>query len=172
VRARELLAEAGFADGAALGPVSFIASGGGYDGGIVAMLEENLGVDVEYALMDFDTYQQRLATDPPHIWSTTWVADYPGPNDFLGVLLGSGSTANQGGWSSAPFDDAIARATSAEDPEAAADAYAEALGIVRDDAPVVPVSHGTSFSLVREGLLGASTTGTGTLRLAGLGWQP
>ena len=172
VRARELLAEAGFPDGESLGPVSFVANGGGYDGGIVAMLEKNLGIDVDYSVMDFQTYQHRLATDPPDIWSTTWVADYPGPNDFLGVLLGSGSTANQGGWTSAPFDDAIARATSADDPETAADAYAEALGIVRDEAPVVPVSHGTSFSLVRDGLLGASTTGTGTLRLAGLAWQP
>ena len=30
--------------------------------------------------------------DPPAIWSLSWVADYPGRNDFLGVLLGTGST--------------------------------------------------------------------------------
>jgi ABC-type transport system substrate-binding protein len=171
VRARALLAEAGHADGAALGPVSFIASGGGYDGGIVAMLEENLGVEVDYSVMDFATYQERLATDPPQIWSISWVADYPGPNDFLGVLLGSGSTANQGGWSSAAFDEAVADATSASDPDGAADAYRRALEIVRDEAPVVPVTYGTSFSLVRDGLRGASTTGTGMLRLAGLAWE-
>jgi len=34
----------------------------------------------------------------------------------------------------------------------------------------VPVSYGTSFSLVRDGLLGVSQTGTGILRLAGLAW--
>jgi oligopeptide transport system substrate-binding protein len=169
--ARALLAQAGYPSGRDLGPVSFIASGGGYDGGIIAMLEENLGVDVQYAVMDFTTYQERLRTDPPAIWSISWVADYPGPNDFLGVLLGSGSTANQGGWSSAAFDDAIARATSASDPAAATAAYADALAIVRDEAPVVPVSYGTSFSLVRDGLLGAATTGTGILRLAGLAWE-
>jgi oligopeptide transport system substrate-binding protein len=172
VRARSLLAEAGYATGDALGPVSFIANGGGYDGGIIAMLEENLGVDVEYAVMEFNTYQARLATDPPHIWSISWVADYPGPNDFLGVLLGSGSTANQGGWSSPAFDEAIADATAAGDAATATAAYQRALEVVRDDAPVVPVSYGTSFSLVREGLLGASTTGTGILRLAGLAWDP
>ena len=43
--AQALLAEAGYPDGASLGPISFIANGGGYDGAIVAMLEENLGVD-------------------------------------------------------------------------------------------------------------------------------
>ncbi len=114
--ARKLLADAGFADGAALGPVTFVSSGGGYDGGIISMLEENLGVQIDYSAMAFNTYQERLATDPPQIWSTNWIADYPGPNDFLGVLLGTGSTANQGGWSSQPFDDAIAEATSAAEP--------------------------------------------------------
>jgi oligopeptide transport system substrate-binding protein len=168
--AKRLLAQAGYADGAALGPVSFIANGGGYDEAIVAMLRENLGVTIDYATMDFATYQARLATDPPGLWSLSWVADYPGPNDFLGVLLGTGSTANSGGWSSPAFDAAIADATSAADAGVATDAYARAMGIVRDDVPVVPVSYGTSFSLVRDGLLGAGQGGLGILRLAGLAW--
>jgi ABC-type transport system substrate-binding protein len=168
--ARELLRQAGYATGADLGPISFIANGAGYDQGIVAMLEQNLGVTIDYATMDFATYQARLASDPPRMWSISWVADYPGPNDFLGVLLGTGSTANQGGWSSPEFDAAIADATSAADPEAATAAYAKAMGIVRDEVPAVPVSYGTSFSLVRDGLLGASQNGLGILRLAGLEW--
>jgi ABC-type oligopeptide transport system substrate-binding subunit len=170
--ARQLLADAGYPGGAGLGPISFIASGGGYDEGIVAMLRQNLGVTIDYATMDFDTYQARLATDPPRIWSLSWVADYPGPNDFLGVLLGTGSTSNQGGWSSPDFDAAVADATSATDVTAATAAYARAMGIVRDQVPVVPVSYGTNFSLVRNGLLGANLNGLGILRLAGLEWQP
>jgi oligopeptide transport system substrate-binding protein len=170
-KARDLLAQAGYATGAALGPVSFIASGGAYDGALIAMLEENLGVTIDYATMDFGTYQDRLATDPPDLWSLSWVADYPGPNDFLGVLLGTGSTSNQGGWSNAGFDAAIADAGAAASPDDATAAYAKALGIVRDEVPVVPVSYGTSWSLVRDGLLGASQNGLGILRLAGLAWS-
>ena len=44
------------------------------------------------------------------------------------------------------------------------------MAIIREDVPVVPVAYGTSDFLVREGLLGASQTGTGILRLAGLAW--
>ena len=168
--AKELLAAAGYATGASLGPISFIASGGGYDQGIVAMLEDNLGVTISYATMDFDAYQARLASDPPQLWSLSWIADFPGPNDFLGVLLGSGSTANQGRWTSSAFDAAIADATSAASAADATAGYARAEAIVRDQAPVVPVSYGTSFSLVRDGLLGASQNGLGILRLAGLAW--
>jgi len=170
VAARQLLADAGYPGGNGLAPISFIASGGGYDEAIVAMLEKNLGVKIDYATMDFSTYQERLATDPPQLWSLSWVADYPGPNDFLGVLLGTGSTANQGGWSSAPFDAAIKDATAAASPTDATAAYARAMQLVKNDVPVVPVSYGTSFSLVRDGLLGVSQTGTGILRLAGLAW--
>jgi len=169
--ARALLAQAGYPDGKSLGPISFIANGGGYDGGIIAMLKENLGVTIDYSTMEFNTYQHRLDTDPPQLWSISWVADYPGPNDFLGVLLGTGSTANQGGWSSQPFDAAIAKATGATDAATATAAYADAMAIVRDDVPTIPVAYGTSFSLVRNGLQGAAQTGTGILRLAGLAWE-
>src|SRR3954453_258480 len=132
--AKQLLASAGYADPRALGPISFVSSGGGYDGAIKTMLEQNLGVDIEYSTMDFATYQERLATDPPQIWSINWVADYPGPNDFLGVLLGTGPPSNQGGWSSKPFDQAIEDATSASTPDEATAAYGRAMAIVREDA--------------------------------------
>ncbi len=98
--AKQLLAAAGYPNGQGLPSISFIGGGGGgYDTQIVAMIQTNLGIKVDYQTMDFAAYQDRLATDPPDIWSLSWVADYPGPNDFLGVLLGTGSTANQGGWS-------------------------------------------------------------------------
>lgn len=169
--ARTVLAQAGYAHGSDLPAVTFIGSGGGYDEAIVTMLRQNLGVTIDYGTMDFTAYSRRLDTDPPQLWSISWAADYPGPNDFLGVLLETGSTANQGRWSNAAFDQAIAEATAAGTPAAATAAYAKALGIVRDEVPVVPVSYGTSFSLVRDGLLGAAQNGLGITRLAGLAWK-
>jgi oligopeptide transport system substrate-binding protein len=169
--ARALLAEAGYPGGVGLPPISFVSSGGGlYDEGIKKMLEENLGVVIDYATMSFGDYQERLATDPPGIWNTDWVADYPGPNDFLGVLLGTGSTSNQGGWSAPAFDAAVNDATSAANPADALEAYRRAMGIVKDQVPVVPVSYGTSYRLVRDGLRGAVDNGQGIIRLAGLSW--
>ena len=171
-KARQLLAGAGYPGGAGLPAITFIGGGGGdSDAAIAAMLKANLGLTVQYQTMDFGAYQQRLATDPPDIWSLSWVADYPGANDFLGVLLGTGSTANQGGWSNSDFDAAVAQGSSASDPAAALAAYTRAEQIVQDQVPVVPVSYGRSWSLVRGGLLGAAQNGTGILRLAGLQWS-
>ena len=37
-----------------------------------------------------------LMTEPPQMWTLGWVADYPGRNDFLGVLLQTGASNNYG----------------------------------------------------------------------------
>ncbi len=171
-KAKQLLADAGYPNGQGLPTITFIGGGGGsHDDQIVAMLKANLGITVQYESMDFNPYLERLATDPPDIWSQSWVADYPNPNDFLGVLLGTGSTANQGGWSNPQFDAAVGQASSAGDAAAALDGYTKAMQIVQDQVPVVPVSYGRSWSLVRDGVLGAAQNGTGILRLAGLAWS-
>ena len=168
--ARQLLADAGFPDGAGFPEVTMLTGGGPYDEAIVTEIERELGIEVTYETMDFDTYFGRLDSDPPHIWSLTWVADYPGPNDFLGVLLGSESSNNYGGYRSAEFDAAIADAGAADDPAAAREAYDQAEAIIQADVPVVPVSYGTGWALSPETLLGAGQNGLGLIRIAGLTW--
>ena len=169
--ARELLAEAGYADGAALGPVSFVANGGGYDGGIVAMLEENLGVEIDYATMDFNTYQERLATDPPQIWSTNWVADYPGPNDFLGVLLGTGLDGQPGRLVVAAVRRRHRRGDVRVQPRGRDRGLRPRDGDRprrRPDRARSPTARRTRWSATA--CWAPRPTGTGILRLAGLAW--
>jgi oligopeptide transport system substrate-binding protein len=168
-RARALLAEAGYPGGAGFPAVTLMTGGSPYDAAVVTELERELDIDV-VAESDFDTYFDRLEAEPPQMWFLSWVADYPGRNDFLGVLLGSGATNNYGGWSSPEFDAAIADAGAAADPAAASAAYDRAEDIVGRDAPVVPVSYGTGWALARDGLLGAAQNGMGIIRMAGLAW--
>lgn len=170
--ARQALAAAGYPGGDGLPPITLVSTDTGFDGAIVADLQANLGITVHYETMGFDDYFTRLATDPPAFWTLSWVADYPGSNDFLGLLLGSGSSDNYGHWSSPDFDAAIARATAATDPAAATAAFDAAQAIVRNQVPVVPVAYGTGSALSRAGLLGASDNGLGILRFAGLAWAP
>jgi ABC-type oligopeptide transport system substrate-binding subunit len=106
------------------------------------------------------------------MWFLSWVADYPGRNDFLGVLLGSGSTNDYGRWSAAEFDAAIGDALGAADEATAGAAFDRAESIVQRDAPVIPVTYGTGWALARNGLLGAGQNGLGAVRLAGLAWAP
>ncbi len=167
--ARKLLAEAGFPGGAGFPTTTLMTGGSGFDAAIVAELKRELGVTLQAETMG-DGYFDRLATDPPAMWALAWVADYPGRNDFLGVLLGTGASNNYGHWSSPTFDSAIAEAVSAADPTAAGAAYDRAEAVVRDEAPVVPVAYGPGWALTRTGLLGAGQNGLGIVRMAGLAW--
>jgi oligopeptide transport system substrate-binding protein len=167
--ARRLLAEAGFPGGAGF-PVTTLLGGGGQDRGFAAEIERELGVKVEVELQGAGFFE-RLADDPPQIFSMGWVADYPGPNDFLGILLGTGSSNNYGRWSSEPFDRAVAEALAATDAAAARAAFDRAESIVRDEAPTIPLTYDVSWALAREGLLGAYDSGLGIIRMAGLAWK-
>ena len=167
-RARELLADAGYPGGSGLPPIQFAVAGASMADGIEGDLERELGVEVE--LLTLDDHLGRISTDPPNLWISGWVADYPGPNDFLGVLLESDSTENKGGWVSPAFDQAIAEALATRDPAQAEAAFERALAEIQDEVPVVPLYVSTDWSLSRDGLLGAGGNGMGILRMAGMAW--
>ena len=168
--AKAELAAAGYPGGDGFPVVTMLTGGTGDEEAIATELHDRLGVTVNVETMAFEPYFERLETDVPQLWALSWVADYPGPNDFLGLLLGTGRTADYGHWTSAPFDAAIADALAASDPAAARAAYDRAETIVRDDAPVVPLRYDAGWALARDGLLGAGQNGLGFLRLAGLTW--
>ncbi len=169
--ARAALAAAGYPGGAGFPDVVLMTGGLASDEAVVAELKRELGVTVRTEAMG-QGYFERLAADPPAMWALGWIADYPGPNDFLGLLLGSDSTSNYGRWSSPEFDAAIAEAGAAADPTAARAAYDRAETVVQRDVAGHPASYDTGYALARDGLLGASESGLGILRLAGLAWAP
>ena len=168
--ARDLLAAAGYPGGDGFPATTLMTFGGGFDEASLDEVERELGVTLAWEIMG-DGYFDRLATEPPQMWTLGWVADYPGRNDFLGVLLQTGASNNYGSWSSEAFDAAIAEAGSAIDPDAASEAYDEAERIVQDEVPVVPLVYTPGWALSRPDLLGANQNGLGIVRMAGLAWS-
>ena len=151
--------------------MTLVTSGSPYDEAIVAELKRELGIDVRFEGMESGAYFDRLAADPPAIWVLGWVADYPGPNDFLGLLLGDRQLERLrpagARPSSTPRSPRPARRRTrprSGPPTTAAET------IVQRDVPVVPVSYEAGYALARDGLLGATESGLGILRLAGLAW--
>lgn len=170
--AKSELAAAGFTNGVGFPKVTLITSGGGagIEGAIVRQLHDNLGIDIAYRAENGGLYNGQLQDSPPAIWEMGWVADYPGADDFLGLLLGSGQPNNYGRWANPDFDSAMASALAASDRTTAQTDFDKAQSIVKDQAPVIPVDYASTYSLVAKGLLGALPNSQGLVRYAGMSW--
>lgn len=168
--ARAELAAAGYPGGEGFPPVSLATYGVGRSEAIAAELGRELGIDVNVERRPFADLTSLLDRDTPDMWTLTWSADYPHANAFLDLLLGSGSSTNEGGWSEPAFDALIDAAAATADPAEQQRLYEEAQAIVRDDVPLVPLDYVSSWWLSREGLRGGDVSGVGLLRYAELAW--
>ena len=168
--AHRLLAEAGYADGAALGPITVNATGLDVDPA-VAIWREELGVEISVESMDFSDYLTELRQRPPQIYTINWIADYPSPQALYGLLLLPGAPDNDGGWQDARFVDLLRTAAAAEDPSSEATAYGDVEARVRDQAPLIPWSYDENWWLVRSGLRGTGQLTIGLLDFGRLSWD-
>jgi len=171
--AKSELAAAGYPNGVGFPKVTLttVGSDPALDGAIVHQLQDNLGISISYrSLVSWDAYDLQLMSDPPAFWEMDWVADYPGANDFLGLLLGSGQPNNFGRWSNSGFDAAVARALASTDATTMQHAFDQAQSIVQDQVPVIPVDYSVGYALAAKGLLGAVPNGQGLVRYAGMAW--
>ena len=94
--ARAALAAAGYPGGEGFPDVTLVTSGTLYDAAIAAELRRELGVELGSEVMPFPEFTRRLDEDPPAMWQLGWSADFPHPQDFLGLLLETGSANNVG----------------------------------------------------------------------------
>jgi ABC-type oligopeptide transport system substrate-binding subunit len=170
-QAKAELAAAGYPNGLGFPRVALVTGGAQLDAAIIAQVHQNLGIELSYESMDWTAYNEMLLGDnPPDMWQMGWVADYPGANDFLGLLLGSGQTNNFAKWTNSDFDAAIATALAATDATSMQTAFDKAQSIVLDQSPVIPVDYGAGYALAAKGLLGALPNSQGLVRYAGLSW--
>jgi ABC-type oligopeptide transport system substrate-binding subunit len=169
--ARDELAGAGHPGGAGLEPLTLATYGVGPAEAIAHEIERELGIPVVVEVWPFDDHATLLDSDPPHLWTMAWSADYPHAHDVLGLLLRSGSSTNEGRWSDARFDALIDTAAATDDVAEQQRLYAEAEAIVSEEAPMIPLGYGSSWSLSRDGLLEADISGVGLMRYADLAWD-
>jgi len=171
--AKALLAAAGYPNGDGFPAVTLATYGVGYEATAALELHNNLGVTVNVEALDFQNYLEHVGrVHTPTFWSLSWIADYPHPHDFLGLLLETGSTSNTGQWSNADYDKLIAQAAATTDIAQQTTLYSQAQDILAHDVPVIPVAYDQSFALSRTGLQGALQSGVGLIRYAGLQWAP
>jgi oligopeptide transport system substrate-binding protein len=141
--ARRLLAEAGYAEGAGLGPIEllYVPSDERVCQALARMWEEALGVRVELRSQESKTFAEEKAHQRFMIARGNWYADYNDPTTFLDCL-GTGNGNNDSGYSNPRYDELLAAASVATEPSARAELLRKAESIiVEEDCPILPILH-------------------------------
>ncbi len=107
--ARQLLAEAGYADMSTFPTLTYSVSGygdvGAYVTAVITLWQENLGVTIEPVIIDPYTYYDELYAVTSVIFTAAaGVPTIPIPQNFLDILYHSQSRQNIGGFSDPDID--------------------------------------------------------------------
>lgn len=115
-------------------------------------------VNVELVGLEWSSYLTRLNEDPFDIFRLGWGADYPHPNNFLTDLFTCTSGNNNMQYCNEDFDGLMADAAVEPDLETQVGIYNQAQEMLVDDAPVIFISWGGRFTLVKPWVEGLTLT--------------
>lgn len=128
------------------------------------MWKNTLGVEVEIANQEWQSYLDLLGEDAPQIWRLGWCADYPDPNNWVGDVFYSTSGHNDTNWGNAEYDALIDETKVMLDFEARKPLYARAEHILTwEDAAIAPIYYYTKLSM-KASYLETTDSITGTER--------
>ncbi|MFW6256373.1 MAG: peptide ABC transporter substrate-binding protein [Candidatus Sumerlaeota bacterium] len=141
-KARELLAEAGYANGKGLPPIELLYNTQEAHRQIAeavqAMWKNELGVEVHLANQDWKVFLSRLSNLDYAIARSSWIGDYLDPTTFLDIFR-SDSGNNRTGFASDEYDRLLDEAARLRDEDKRYALYQQAEKILLDAAPVMPV---------------------------------
>ncbi len=149
-RARELLAEAGYADGFETDIWAMpVARPYNPDGRTVAEVIQaqwaEVGVQAEIVSYDWGTYLDRTDNGEHETALLGWTGDNGDPDNFLWVLLSIPAAEKPAGnisfWRNEEFNSLIKEAKETLDHDRRVELYEEAQVIFHEDAPWVPIAH-------------------------------
>ena len=146
-RARQLLAEAGYPGGRGFPVVDLPAPlvPEAMSEYMEAQWRENLGIGINWEVMEWAMFLDRIARDPPHIFGTGWSADYPDPDSFLRVALPWMSR----GWRNEPYEGLVEEARRVMDQGERMKLYRQADRILVEEALVMPLAYWRWHLLVK-----------------------
>ena len=165
-QAKELIAASKYADASNLPPITLTVDGYGnnipsYLGAIIQEWQQNLGVEISVRQLETETFIYNLKEEKDDIFTMGWIADYPDPHDFLDVLFYTGSEVNIGEYENPTLDALLDQAAIAQNTTDRLAMYQQAEQLVVDDAPCVPLWHGTNYILVKPYVQGYELTAQG-----------
>ncbi len=107
-------------------------------------------------------YEERLEQEPPHMYWSVWLADYPDPDNFLRVAVND--IQGHTGWRNETYDRLVEEARRVMDQGERMKLYRQADKILIEEAAVMPVLYGRANYMVKPWVKGYLLSPTDTPR--------
>jgi oligopeptide transport system substrate-binding protein len=143
-RAKELLAEAGYPGGKGIPPIEFWSSARAEitqkELEIVKSNLADIGIKLQvHYETNWKKFEEMLISYKTPMFRYTWYADFPDPDNFLGILFHSKSKYNYIGYHNPEVDRIFDRAKVGTDYLKRMEMYRKVEEIVLEDSPIVPI---------------------------------
>lgn len=162
-KAKQLLADAGYADGAGLPEITFTMPNSDTNrivGQFIQdQLKQNLGVDVNFDYVELKEYFRIFGTGEHQIVVQRWSADWPYPDNWLPDLFATGSGNNFDSYSNSAFDDLILQAAAETDNDTRLELYDQAHKLLVDEAGMIGLYNPVTYVLVKPDVMNYVITG-------------
>ncbi len=162
-KAKQLLAEAGYADASKLPPIKYTYNNAGVNPTVAQFLQgqmkDNLGINITLDPMESKAFQAYVNSEQ-HQWAWTgWGADYPDPDNWLPEYFGTNAGNNHSTYSNPQFDSLAAQAKKELDNTKRLQLWADAQKIIVTDVPIAFMFYRERFWLVKPYVKGLALTG-------------
>ena len=145
-QARRLLAEAGYPEGRHFPRIKGLGGTEAEIENLQRQWRENLGINVEWEVLDYATVQETLDTESPSLYIMGYAADYPDPDNFLRVFFQQGYHLR---WRNEAYETLVEEAMRLTDQNQRLNLYRQADHILMEDVPLIPLIYLREHLLVK-----------------------
>ena len=157
-KAKKLLAEAGYPNGAGLPPLQLSfrqkQSDITHTAEVIQQQLQAVGIPVQLNAMEWGAFLNLNNHNKTDMFHMRWSADYLDPQDFLSLLLTTTGTENHTGYSNPQVDTLCKQADAESDTAKRLALYQKAQDLIMKDAPWVPIYYQVDLELMQTNVKG------------------
>jgi len=109
---------------------------------------KKIGVKVKIVSYEWSTFLRRLSLGEHQSFLLGWSADHPDPDNFFSQILSCSQNSqsnNRTFWCNKAYDELLQKALETTDLSKRKQYYAEAMTIINEEMPILPIAHSKRF---------------------------